>query len=165
MSNKAKGSRVERELIKLFTENGWRAVRVAGSGIGEDSPCDLLAAKINKKAHVIEVKSTKKSTVYITKEQIDDFIKFSNIIGLAPVIALRFNHQGWLFLDPKHLKDTGKYWAVSLETAKTKGKRFSQFFEKEMRKKKQSTPDFDHITEEILSQLEKEELPKSPDFK
>lgn len=131
MSNKAKGSRNERELIKLFTQNNWRAVRVAGSGIGEDSPCDLIAARLNKKAHAIEVKSTKKSTVYITKQQINDFIIFANIIGLKPVLALRFNREGWLFLDPKHLKDTGKYLAVSLETAKENGKRFAQFFEED----------------------------------
>ena len=129
-NNKAKGSRIERELIDVFTENSWRAVRVAGSGIGEDSPCDLLAAKLGKKGFAVEVKSSKKQSIYITKNQIEDFILFSNIIGLKPVIALRFNHEGWLFIDPKHLKDTGKYWAVSLETAKEKGFRFSQFFEK-----------------------------------
>jgi len=128
MSNKAKGSRIERELIKLFTEHGWRAVRVAGSGIGEDSPCDLLAIKIKKRAYTIEVKSSKKTTVYITKQQINDFMLFSSIIGLKPVIALRFNNEGWLFLDPKHLKHTGKYFAASLKTAREKGKRFAQFF-------------------------------------
>lgn len=129
MSNKAKGSRVERELIKLFTENGWRAVRVAGSGVGEDSPCDLIAAKVNRKGFTVEVKSSKKTSIYITKSQIHDFILFSSIIGLKPVLALRFNHEGWLFINPEYLKDTGKYWVVSLETAKEKGKRFSQFFE------------------------------------
>ncbi len=129
MSNKAKGSRVERELIDLFTQKSWRAVRVAGSGIGEDSPCDLLAAKLGKRGFAIEVKSTKKSSIYITKQQIEDFILFSNLIGLKPTIALRFNYEGWLFIEPKHLKDTGKYFAVSLETAKENGRRFSQFFE------------------------------------
>ncbi|MBS3099476.1 restriction endonuclease [Candidatus Pacearchaeota archaeon] len=128
MSNKAKGSKVERELVKLFTEQGWRAVRVAGSGIGEDSPCDLIAAKSGRKGFAVEVKSSKKSSVYITKEQVNDFILFSNIIGLKQVIAVRFNREGFLFIDPKHLKDTGKYWALSLKTAKVKGKRFSQFF-------------------------------------
>ncbi len=128
-NNKAKGSRIERELIDLFTKNSWRAVRVAGSGVGEDSPCDLLAAKLGKKGFAIEVKSTKKSSIYITKQQVEDFILFSNLIGLKPTIALRFNYEGWLFLEPKHLKDTGKYFAVSLETAKENGKRFSQFFE------------------------------------
>ncbi len=130
MSNKAKGSRVERELIKLFTENSWRAARVAGSGVGEDSPCDIIAAKMGKKGHTIECKSSKKQVIYITKSQIEDFILFSSIIGLKPVIATRFNHQGWLFIDPKYLKDTGKYFSIPLKTAQEKGQRFAQFFEK-----------------------------------
>ena len=159
MSNKAKGSRVERELIQLFTKNSWRAVRVAGSGVGEDSPCDLLAAKMGKKAHVIEVKSSKKSTIYITKQQIEDFMLFSSIIGLTPVIALRFNREGWFFIDPKkHLKDTGKFWAVSLETAREKGKRFSNFFEKE--NLKMNIQQDNQIKEEILNELDKEDLNK-----
>ena len=128
--NKAKGSKAERELVKLFTEHGWRAVRVAGSGIGEDSPCDLIAAKTKRKGFTIECKSSKKNVVYITKSQIEDFITFSYVLGLKPVIAVRFNREGWLFLQPKFLKDTGKYWALSLKTTKQKGRRFSQFFEK-----------------------------------
>jgi holliday junction resolvase Hjr len=126
--NKAKGSKTERELVKLFTEKGWRAVRVAGSGVGEDSPCDIIVGKIKRKGFTIEAKSSKKSTIYISRSQIEDFVLFSAIIGLKPVIAARFNREGWLFLNPTHLKDTGKYWALSLKTAKKKGKRFSQFF-------------------------------------
>ena len=128
-NNKAKGSKAERDLVKMFTEHSWRAVRVAGSGVGDESPCDLIAAKINRKGFAVEAKSSKKSSIYITKSQIHDFILFSQIIGLKPVIAARFNYEGWLFLDPKELKDTGKYWALSLNTAKEKGLRFSQFFE------------------------------------
>lgn len=130
MSNKAKGSRIERELIKFLTKQGWRAVRVAGSGIGEDSPCDLIAAKLKRRGFTIEVKSSKKTTIYITKQQIEDFVLFSSIIGLTPVIALRFNREGWIFLDPKYLKDTGKYFGISLKVAKEKGRKFAQFFEK-----------------------------------
>ncbi len=129
-NNKSKGSKAERELVKLFTKQGWRAVRVAGSGIGEDSPCDIIAAKLNRKGFAIEVKSSKKQIIYITKGQINDFILFSSIIGLRPTIAVRFNYEGWLFINPEHLKDTGKYFALSLQKAKEKGKRFSQFFEK-----------------------------------
>lgn len=129
MSNKAKGSRAERELIKLFTEHCWRAVRVAGSGVNEDSPCDLIVGKLGRKGFAIEAKSSKKSSIYITKQQMQDFILFTNLIGLKPALALRFNYQGWIFLEPKYLKDTGKYWAVSLKSAQEKGKRFSQFFE------------------------------------
>ena len=153
-NNKAKGSRIERELISLFTENAWRAVRVAGSGLNDDSPCDLIAAKRGKKGHAIEVKSSKKSAIYITKKQIEDFILFSNIIGLKPILALRFNREGWLFLDPKNLNDTGKYWTVSLETAKRKGKRFAQFFEKQSSKKTEENKK--EIMQEILNEIDKE---------
>ena len=129
MSNKAKGSRVERELLAILTENGWRATRTAGSGVNDDSPCDLIAGKMGRKGYAIEVKSSKKNRIYITKEQIDDFMLFTNMIGLKPVIAVRFNYEGWLFLDPKHLEDSGKYWVASLKNAKDKGQKFGQFFE------------------------------------
>jgi Holliday junction resolvase len=129
MSNKAKGSKAERELLDILTKNGWRAARVAGSGVNDNSPCDLFAAKMGKRGFVIEAKSSKKSNIYITKEQISDFVLFSQMIGLSPAIALRFNREGWFFINPNQLKDTGKYFAVSLETAKQEGKRFGQFFE------------------------------------
>jgi len=129
MSNKAKGSKAERELLDILTKNGWRAARVAGSGVNDNSPCDLFAAKLGKRGFVIEAKSSKKSNIYITKEQISDFVLFSQMIGLAPAIALRFNREGWFFINPSQLKDTGKYFAVSLETARQEGKRFGQFFE------------------------------------
>jgi len=129
MSNKSKGSNAERELLKIFTQNGWRAVRVAGSGVNDDSPCDLIAAKVGKRGFVIEAKSSKKNRIYITKKQIEDFVLFSSLIGSKPALAIRFNYEGWLFLPPEKLEDTGKYWVVSKENAKTNGSRFEQFFE------------------------------------
>lgn len=129
MSNKSKGSKAERELVKLFTENGWRAARVAGSGVHEDSPCDLISGKFGKKGFVVEAKSSKKTRIYIKKSQIEDFLKFSEMIGLSAVIAIRFNREGWLFLKPEHLEDSGNNLVVSLTKAKEKGLRFGQFFE------------------------------------
>lgn len=128
MSNKAKGSRVERELLKFLTEKGWRAARVAGSGTNENTFCDLIAGKAGIGGFAIEIKSCKKDRIYITKEQINDFIVFSDIMGLRAIIAVRFNREGWLFLNPKDMEDSGKNWVVSLDNAKEKGKRFSQFF-------------------------------------
>lgn len=129
MSNKSKGSNAERELLGIFTENGWRALRVAGSGVNDNSPCDLIAGKLGKKGYTIEAKSSKKSSIYITKQQIEDFILFSSILGLQPVIAVRFNYEGWIFLKPEQLQDTGKNWVVHLKKAKAEGKKFGQFFE------------------------------------
>jgi Holliday junction resolvase len=78
--------------------------------------------------YAIEVKASKKPSKYISKEQIEKFMGFSEIFGLIPVIALRFNHIGWFFIEPKYIEDTGKNFVISLEKAREKGKRFSQFF-------------------------------------
>lgn len=129
MSNKAKGSKAERELVDIFTEHGWRAARVAGSGVNENTSCDLIAGKMGKGAFAIEAKSSKKSRIYITKAQIEDFLVFSLTMGLTPVVALRFNREGWFFIKPEELEDTGNLWVASLERAKTIGKRFGQFFD------------------------------------
>ncbi|MAH03507.1 hypothetical protein CMI39_01830 [Candidatus Pacearchaeota archaeon] len=126
--NKSKGSKTERELFQKFIDDGrYRVVRVAGSGTMENADCDLIAGKKGNK-FAIEVKSSKKPIKYISKEQIEKFLVFSDIFGLKPVIALRFNREGWLFINPKYLKDTGKNWVISLEEAQKKGKKFSQFF-------------------------------------
>ncbi len=131
MSNKAKGSKAERELYDLFVKNNFRAVRVAGSGMMENTACDLIAGKASldgKQKYAIEAKSSKAPVKYITKEQIEQFVIFSEIFGLVPVVALRFNREGWLFVKPEQLRDSGKNWAITLEEAKAIGKKFSQFF-------------------------------------
>lgn len=138
MSNKAKGSKAERELLGIFTENGWRAVRAAGSGVNDNSPCDLIAAKVGRKGYTIEAKSSKKTAIYITKEQIEDFVLFSSILGLNPVIALRFNYEGWIFLNPSQLQDSGKNWVAHLKRAKEVGMKFGQFFEQENREDREN---------------------------
>jgi Holliday junction resolvase len=127
MSNKSKGSNAERELYDMFVKNNYRAVRVAGSGRMDNADCDLIAGKSGEK-YCIEAKSAKKPVKYISKEQVENFVIFSEIFGLAPVIAVRFNRLGWYFLKPEDLEDSGKNWVINQETAKQKGKRFSQFF-------------------------------------
>jgi len=127
MKNKAKGSKAERELYEMFVNASYRAVRVAGSGTMENADCDIIAGKKGEK-YCIEAKSSKKTSKYISKEQIDKFMVFANIFKLTPVIAVRFNRFGWFFINPKKLKDSGKNWVITLEGARKKGKRFAQFF-------------------------------------
>lgn len=125
--NKAKGSKAERELYDIFIQNNFRAVRVAGSGVMENTACDLIAGNLKSK-YAIEAKSSKSPSKYISKKQIEEFMIFSEIFGLTPVIALRFNREGWFFINPNQLRDSGGNWVITLEEAKEKGKRFSQFF-------------------------------------
>lgn len=127
-NNKAKGSKAERELFQKFIDdNRYRVVRVAGSGTMENADCDLIAGRKGKK-FAIEVKSSKRPVKYISKDQLSRFMIFSEIFGLKPVIALRFNREGWLFVSPKDFRDSGKNWAINLKEAKEKGKKFAQFF-------------------------------------
>jgi len=133
MGNKEKGANAERELYQMFVDNNFRAVRVAGSGTMENADCDLLAGNKSSK-YCIEAKSSKKPVKYITKDQVNRFVTFSQIFSLKPVIAVRFNRLGWFFLNPKDMKDSGKNWVINLETCMKKGKKFSQFFGEKIKK-------------------------------
>lgn len=147
MGNKEKGANAERELYQMFIDNCFRAVRVAGSGMMENTSCDLIAGKKGEK-YCIEVKSSKKPYKYISKKQIEEFIIFSEVFGLMPIIAVRFNRAGWFFLKPEELEKSGKNFAVSLELAKNKGRKFSQMFQAIEKKK---------TDEEIYDELEQED--------
>lgn len=127
MSNKSKGSNAERELYHMFVENNYAAVRAAGSGMMDNTSCDLIAGKLGKK-YAVECKASKKKNKYITKKQIEELMIFSEIFGLEPVVAVKFNRQGWFFLHPKELEDSGKHLSVSLDLVKEKGRRFGQAF-------------------------------------
>lgn len=56
----------------------------------------------------------------------NDFIVFCNIMGLTPIIAIKFSRQGWLFVNPKKMRDVGNNFAIGLDDAKKKGKRIGQ---------------------------------------
>lgn len=150
MGNKQKGANAERELYQMFVENNYRAVRVAGSGTMENADCDILAGKKGKK-YCIEAKSTKKQSKYISKDQINRFIIFSQIFSLTPVIAVRFNRVGWFFLNPKDMQDAGKNWVITKEIAAKKGKRFSQYFSEKTKKEKNELK-IDKEIEELINQ-------------
>src|SRR3989344_5153939 len=100
MSNKAKGSKNERELLQLLTDHGWKAARVAGSGMNDNTFCDLIAGKINCKPYAVEAKSSKSPRIYITKQQIDDFMQFSYLMGLNYVNTILSLSKICLSLDP-----------------------------------------------------------------
>lgn len=117
----------------MFVDNNFRAVRVAGSGTMENADCDLIAGNKGGK-FCIEAKSSKKPVKYITKDQVNRFITFSQIFSLKPVIAVRFNRLGWFFINPKDMQDSGKNYVVNMEIAQKKGRRFSQFFGEKIKK-------------------------------
>ena len=77
INRKAKGTKGERELVKMFNEAGWAAIRIAGSGSSQYPSPDLLAGNAIRRL-AIECKVTKENKKYFQKseiEQLDFFLK------------------------------------------------------------------------------------------
>jgi len=129
MGNKEKGAAAERELLHMLWQKGFACVRVAGSGSTTELACDLIAGKKEKK-FAIECKTCKESKRYLNPEQIKDLLKFSEILGLTPIVAIKFNHKGWWFIEPEKLENTGKVLAMSVEEIAKKGISFEDFVSK-----------------------------------
>jgi holliday junction resolvase Hjr len=125
MSAKRKGSNTERELIRLFQEAGWGAIRVAGSGSNRNPSADILAGSKGRML-VIECKSSSKEKIYISDEQIEDFKVFGTRFGAELWVGLRFNRTPWCFLELNQLTNSGKSWSVAKEFAQKQGISFEK---------------------------------------
>jgi len=100
--SKRKGSGYERELLRMFFDNGFSGVRVAGSGCSSMPSPDLV---IGREGNVlaVEVKSTINDFVYISEEQLSNLVQFSNVFGAKPLVAVKFISRGWRFFDVPEL--------------------------------------------------------------
>jgi len=123
--NKHKGANAERELLHMLSEKGFAVVRVAGSGMISETSADLIAGNSSRQ-FVIECKCSKDKKRYLEKRQIADLKEFAKKFGFPPIVAVKFNRQGWWFINPDDLEDTGKCLAISLEDIRTKGKSFDE---------------------------------------
>lgn len=120
MNTKAKGTKGERELVKIFNENGWVCIRAAGSGSSQYPSPDVLAGNAVRRV-AIECKVTKDNKKYLLEEEIGQLRTFANKFGAEGWVGVKFPSEPWYFLMLEDIKNTGKCWAVSLELAKRKG--------------------------------------------
>ncbi len=127
---KSKGTRAERELLHLFWDNNWACMRSAGSGSTTMPSPDLIAGNKNNLL-AIECKSSRGLSRNLPKVEIDQLIKFSEIINAKPVLAMRFDKNGWYFLDAKKtpLNKKGNY-TISLKLCQEKGIKFDELIKK-----------------------------------
>ncbi len=130
MNAKAKGSKGERELIKLFNELGWVCIRSAGSGSSRFPSPDILAGNASRRL-AIECKVTKDRKKYFQNKEIEQLHKFSQIFGAESWVGIKFSKEPWYFLMLEDLRDTGACWAVSLDQAKRKGLTFNDLIKSE----------------------------------
>ncbi len=99
MPQSVKGSRRERELLRILQEQGFVVHRVAGSGVGEKAICDLVAVKEGK-VFFYECKSRKK--YYYPREdseQLKALMENAKKAGAVAMLALKLNHKEWKFLE------------------------------------------------------------------
>ena len=120
INRKAKGTKGERELIKVFNESGWSAIRSAGSGSSRYPSPDILAANAIRRL-AIECKVTKENKKYFQNQEIDQLQEFSQKFGAESWIGIKFPDHPWYFLMLEDLQDTGKCWLISIEIAQRKG--------------------------------------------
>ena len=99
MPKSAKGSRRERELLYFLAKQGFVVHRVAGSGLGEDAICDLVAVK-DGNIQFVECKSRKK-TYYPNSNsgQLKELVKIANSCKAKPILAVKINYKEWQLFD------------------------------------------------------------------
>jgi len=120
MNTKAKGSKGERELVKVFNENGWMCIRVAGSGSSRYPSPDILAGNALRRV-AVECKVTAENKKYLLNEEIEQLRTFATKFGAEGWFGVRFPMKPWYFLMLEDIENTGKCWAISLELAQRKG--------------------------------------------
>ncbi len=130
MNTKAKGTKGERELIKFFNENGWCAIRAAGSGSSRYPSPDILAGNALRRM-AVECKVTKDHKKYFDEEEINQLRTFSQKFGAESWIAIHFPSEPWYFLMLEDLEKTGTGWAASLELAQRRGLKMEEILQKE----------------------------------
>ena len=95
MISSRKGSKAERELVRIFLESEWQALRIAGSGRMNLAP-DIIAGTKGRLL-IIECKSSKKPAIYIDHVEANNVVEYAKKIGGEPWYGFRFNNKGWIF--------------------------------------------------------------------
>ena len=123
--NKAKGSNVERELIAMFWDAGWGAVRVAGSGGSKFPNPDVLASNKTRRV-AVECKFVSGDKKYFSNGDVEQLEFFAEKFGAEAWIGVKFSRKDWFFIKTEDLSSTGEMFSASLEICKEKGKMFNE---------------------------------------
>ncbi len=125
MNKKAKGIGFEREIIHLFWDKQWAAIRVAGSGSMNYPSPDILAGNNIRKVG-IECKNTSGKNVYIPKREVEELKKFCVLFGAEPWIAVKFGKGKIFFINIEDMKKTVNNFGVNESLARMKGLMFEE---------------------------------------
>ncbi|MFH1788479.1 MAG: Holliday junction resolvase Hjc [Candidatus Altiarchaeota archaeon] len=102
-----KGANFERGIVSLFWENGWAAVRAAGSGTTKYPVPDVVAVK-DCEVVLVECKTTSKDRIHL-KAAVEGFKRFARISGARAYISVKFDREKPRFYDICEILVAGKY--------------------------------------------------------
>ncbi len=112
---KRKGVKFERDLIHALWNEGFAAVRAAGSGSSSYPSPDIIASN-GKTTIAIEAKVRERLPLYISGEKLRELVMFSNLFGAKPVIALKLKKAKWRFFEIDILEKTENGYKISDKT-------------------------------------------------
>jgi Holliday junction resolvase len=92
-----KGANFERELVGLFWESGWTAMRAAGSGTTKHPVPDVIAVK-DGRVILVECKTTTKDRLSL-KQAVSGIKEFAKKSGGSAYLAIKFYKQKPRFYD------------------------------------------------------------------
>lgn len=118
--SKRKGSNAERDLIKKFWEQGWAAMRAAGSGSAQYPSPDILVGR-NGRRLAIECKITKEERKYFTEHEIRELRYFSEMFGAEAWVAVKFPQREWYFFNLEDLVPTKTQFVITTDDCVLKG--------------------------------------------
>lgn len=116
---------MERELFHMFYDSGHMPLRIAGSGSTPIPSCDLVIS-CNSEHLAIECKSLKTDRKYLSEADLAQLKTFAEKFNAVPLLAMRFDREGWYFLNPDKLEKTKNNFVISLDYAKTHGMSFEE---------------------------------------
>jgi len=126
--SKRKGSRAENELMKILMNEGFCAIRAAGSGTG--SPCPDILAFRGIDQYGFECKAVENPNLQLRKEQIEDLIAWQEKTNITTYIAWRIRGGEWLFVRTDYLKKNKMAYSLSLVDARKYALSLNQILKK-----------------------------------
>ncbi|ODR82377.1 nucleoid-structuring protein H-NS [Haladaptatus sp. W1] len=160
MANR-KGDRRERELVNRLDDTGFAVMRAPASGGATQRELpDVLAGNGNA-FYAIEAKSSAGDPIYLTGEEVEALVYFSQNFGAKPKIGARFDREDWYFFHPADVHQTkGGNYRVKKETALNEGETMDELWkDDEDEASKHSVSDVLHAVEQgVLSVDEATEI-------
>ena len=122
MPGNRKGDRRERELVNELDARGFAVMRAPASGSSTDRELPDVLAGNGGVFYAIEAKASNGRPIYLTGEEVEALVYFSQNFGAKPRVGVRFDREDWYFFHPADLYTTdGGSYRVKKETALADG--------------------------------------------